>query len=61
MALDDSGFRSALLEVLRNVVRIYRNKIVNAGQAPDVPPVPAGGDVPEPSRTAPVPPIYWDL
>ena len=32
MQLDDNGFRSALLEVLKNVVRIYRNRIQEASQ-----------------------------
>lgn len=30
MQLEDNGFRSALLEVLKNIVRIYRNRIQEA-------------------------------
>lgn len=67
MHLEDNGFRSALLEVLKNVVRIYRNRIVDAsaklehgspsGQTPSPIPEPttSGEPAPAPLRD------FWEL
>ena len=49
MQLEDGGFRSALLEVLKNVVRIYRNRIQEASQkASEKQPPQSSGPTPAP-------------
>ena len=53
MNLEDNGFRSALLEVLKNVVRIYRNRIAEAAtKVTEKPPSDANSSGPTP---APIP------
>lgn len=67
MQLEDNGFRSALLEVLKNVVRIYRNRIQEAAQkvpgsnTSSTGPVPA--PIPEPTGQPgnPSARAFWEL